>query len=120
MAPRFDKGNSAAAKRDWRWSDDEIKAWQTQARAVVETLGLDTVAQLTGDQPSYIKLMVGVYDELRQPSQPFVVRFENAVFLHHIRTVVMPFLREREQQQAGQTWTRERARIKKQRQKKGV
>ena len=112
----FSKGNSAARKEPW--TEDQIRAYQKRVRAIVEALGLDETARLLGYQKSYVKLIAGFYQKQRQPSEEFCQRFENAELLHHIRTVVVPFLREREPQVFERTWTRRRARIQKSRQKR--
>lgn len=119
MGTRFARGNFAAKKLHWIWTEERIRAYQTNTlQPIIDLIGLKEVARLTGYQPEYIKLLAGYYTKVQQPSEEFVRRFDRAVFLHHIRAVVIPFLRAREGQGPGRSWSKRRARIAKSRQKR--
>ena len=109
--PKYRPGNQVAAKPNWTWTEAKIRAYQDQIRPVVEEIGPARMAALVGYSTTYVKLMAGYYSTVQQPSEEFVKKFEAARFLHFIRTVAVPFLKEREGQgPRPATWNRARVR----------
>lgn len=118
--PKFTPGNQLAAKPETRWTDDQIRAYQTRIKPMVRRIGAARLAAITGYSPQHIKMMAGYYDRLQQPSARFVQCLDNAAFLDFIRQTAVPFLKEREGQgPRPATWSRARVRVAQKRSKHG-